>query len=143
MILLFKFILITTIWCVGVMICTADGMIMYKIRVYAKNKIDSGAKHYEALVYCPWCLPSVHSIVGYLFSILLGIVSKFEWSIFFMYPLVVMGSSLLTGIIWSIHNLIDAKTQYYLNAEKLAYFEIRDRKNKYHEKSNHRQQASS
>lgn len=143
MILLLKLILLTTTWCIGVMIGTADGMIMDKIRVYAKNKIDSGAKYYEALVYCPWCLPSVHSLIGYLFAILLGIVSKFELSILFMYPLVVMGSSLLTGIVWSIHNLIDAKTQYYLNAEKLAYFEIRDRKNKYNEKINHRQQASS
>jgi hypothetical protein len=48
-----------------------------------------------------------------------------------MYPVVVCGSSVVTGITWALYGLISNATKYFMNAEKLKYFDIKDRKEKY------------
>lgn len=138
MILLFKLILICHIWVMGITIITQPGMLFESLREWGNKKLDEGKRWVEPLFLCFWCAPSLHSLIAYLFAILLGIITKFEWSLVWMYPLVAMGSSLLNGIVWGIHKLIEAKTKYYVNKEKLAYMDIKDRKTKYHEKNNQR-----
>lgn len=137
----FKIVVITSIWCIGVMIVSADGMILDGLRIKAKKRIDEGKFIYEALIYCPWCLPSIHSVVGYFFCIILGVIKEFEWKLIFIYPLVAMAASLITGIIWGIHNLISSMMKYFINAEKIKYMDISDRKREY-KKTHHESKSN-
>lgn len=135
MIILFQLILICHIWVMGITIVTSEGMIFYSWRQWANKKIDAGQRVWEAVFTCHWCAPSLNTIISYSFAVLLGIISKFEWRLVAMYPLVAMGTSLLNGIVWGMQKLIEAKTKYYINAEKLAYFNIKDKKEKFKQKN--------
>lgn len=128
MITLFSLILITSIWVMGLTIITQEHMLLYSWREWADKKHEAGSKWLEPVIICHWCMPSLHSIVGYLFAIGIGIITTFEWRFVFMYPLVAMGSSLLNGMIWGIHKMIEAKTGYFENMEQLTHWDIVDRK---------------
>jgi hypothetical protein len=103
MIILFKLIILTTMWCLGMKIVTADHMIFAKIGKYARQKVEEGKSIYDPLIACEWCMPSIHSLIGYSFAIGIGLVTSFSWSLVVMYPLVVIGSSIGTGMIWSAY----------------------------------------
>lgn len=118
MILLFQLIIITSIWCLGVKIVTAEGMLLEKLGVYAKRQVEEGNVIWDALIACEWCLPSIHSLLGYSFALVLGVITHFEWKLVFMYPLVAMGASLLNGLIWNYH--------LKSNSEKEANESIKD-----------------
>ncbi len=129
---------ITHILCMAIQIVIQPDMLLEKLGAWGTEKVKKGHKWVEPLFLCPYCAPSVWSSVGYIFAILLGFITKFEWTLVFMYPLVVGATSFVNGIAWSVHELIQVKRKYYENAEKLKYFEIRDRKEKYHEKNNNK-----
>jgi hypothetical protein len=109
MILLFKIILLTSIWCLGIKIVTSEGMGLERLRIYAKQQIDNGKIVWEALIYCEWCLPSIHSVFGYAFALVLGIINSFSWKLVFMYPLVVAGSSIICGLTWALYKTINSQ----------------------------------
>ena len=122
MILLLKLIAITTIWCLGIKILTADGMVLSKVGKFARKKIKEGQIIYEPLVSCEFCLPSIHSLVGYVFGVSIGVITGFSMSLVFMYPLVAMGSSIATGFIWNAYqtmmaakDLSEVKIEFYDN----------------------------
>ena len=77
MLVLIKLIVLTSIWCLGLQISTSEGMVFYRFREYAETK---KSKIWEAIVLCPWCCASVHSIFGMLAAFGLGII-KIEWAI--------------------------------------------------------------
>lgn len=108
MIVLLQIILLTFIWVMGVKISTAEGMIFEKLGDYAKDKIESGHKIWEALINCEWCLPSVHSIFGHAFAFGLGIIPfEVNKELFIRWPLVIMGTSLISGLTWTIYKTIN------------------------------------
>lgn len=108
MTVLFNIIIITFIWVMGIKISTADGMVFEKLGRYAQRKVDEGYKIWEALVACEWCLPSVHSIFGNAFAMGLGIIpAEFNKELFIRWPLVIMGTSLLSGLTWTIYLTIN------------------------------------
>lgn len=113
--LLIQLILITSIWCLGIKIVTAKGMIFEKIGDWAEDKVVQGNKIFEPLLVCPWCLPSIHSVIGYSFAIGLGMIDKFEWKLIIMWPLVAMGASVITGLIWTIYETISQIHLYFKN----------------------------
>ena len=108
MIILFKLILLTFIWVMGVKISTSEGMIFERLGRYGQRKVDEGHKIWESLVACEWCLPSVHSIFGTAFAVGLGVI-PFEMNkeLFIRWPLVIMGPSLLSGLTWSFYLTIN------------------------------------
>lgn len=120
MIVLLQLILITFIWVMGIKISTAKGMIFEGLGNYAEKKVDEGHKIWEALVNCEWCLPSVHSLFGHAFAFGLGILPfEFNWQLLIRWPLVIMGTSLLSGLTWTIYLTInqvkernEAETEY-------------------------------
>lgn len=130
MILLMQNITILTIWCLGITVVTQKGMALYFIREWAEQKKSIW---YDPLILCEWCLASIHSIISFFIAIGIGVIKVLSWKLLFMWPLVVMGASFATGIIWTLYKMIEIKTKYYQNAEQLSHFEIRDRK------SNHKQ----
>lgn len=101
MIILFKLITITTIWCLGIKILTSKGMLLQSIGDYGHKRVSEGKLIFDPLIACEFCLPSIHSIIGYSFAIALGVITNFSWSLVFMYPLVAMGSSIECGFIWN------------------------------------------
>lgn len=144
MILLFKLIIITTIWVLGVKISTAEEMILEKLGKYGEKKVEAGHKIYDALWVCPWCMSSIHSLVGYGFAFLLGLIPfEWNWQLVYRYPLIVMGTSIAAGMTWTIYltiNQIKDKNEiewkYYSHVEQLKYFELKEKKKKY-QNSNH------
>jgi len=131
MILLFELIIICHVWVIGITIVTQPGMLLESVREWGNKIHDRGEKWIEPVFLCHWCAPSLHSIFAYGFAFAIGVINEFEWKLIWMYPLVAMGASLLNGIVWGAHKLIEAKTKYYINAEKLKYFDIADRKAKH------------
>jgi hypothetical protein len=130
-------ILLTSIWVLGLTIITQEHMLLYSIREWADKKHEAGNKWLEPVILCHWCMPSLHSLIGYSFAIGIGIITSFEWRLVFMYPLVAMGSSLFNGIVWGIHKMIEAKTAHFTNLETLTHWDILDRKKKHQQtKSN-------
>lgn len=120
MMLLLKLILLTTTWCLGVKILTARGMLLQKLGSYGNKQVEKGNIIFDALVVCEFCLPSIHSLVGYGFAIVLGVITGFSWTLVLIYPLVAIGSSISTGFIWGAYNtmnsakdLYESKTEFY------------------------------
>lgn len=135
MILLVKLILITTIWVLGLTIITTEGMGLYAVRLWAKKKIEEGNRWVEPLIYCHWCMPSIHAILGYTFAYGLGILHGYSVAYVLMYPLVVAGASLLCGLIWEVRQMLVNLTAYYDNMEQLSFFDIKDRKDAFNRKN--------
>ena len=123
MIVLFELIVLTSIWNLGIEIILSDGMALEKVRRWAEAK---ESKWYEVSVWCVWCRPSLHSVFGYLAAIGFGFINVFEWKLLVMYPFVVAGTSLISGIIWSIYKLIEIKTLYYKHKEQNEFFNLKN-----------------
>lgn len=103
-----KLIIITFIWVMGIKISTAEDMIFEKVGKWGKRKVDEGYKIFEALIVCQWCLPSFHSLIGYAFAFGLNIMPfEWDWKLLIRYPLVVMGTSFLSGMVWTSYETIN------------------------------------
>ncbi len=119
-IVLLKLILLTSIWVLGLTIVTQEGMLLYNIRLWAEKKADEGNRWVEPLILCHWCMSSLHSFFGYAFALVSGIVI-YDWHILILYPLVVMGSSIVNGLTWAAYQLVSAKTEFYKNINDSNY----------------------
>lgn len=121
MILLFKLIAITVIWVLGIKIATSEGMILEKLGRFAEKKVDEGHKIWDGLVWCQWCLPSFHSVPAHFFAFGLGVIPfEVNKELFIRWPLVIMGSSLVSGLIWTIYLTINKVKER--NEEEWEYF---------------------
>lgn len=126
----------TIIWCIGLTICTQEDMVFHKIRVWAESKEkESGSIFYYPLILCHWCMPSIHSLFGYSFAFLSGVV-EFNYKLIILYPLVIMLSSFTIGILWQLYVLIEAASSVQKNREQLTHFDIKDRKFKHTKRLN-------
>ena len=130
MVLLLKLIIINTIWTLGLTIATSKGMVFYSVREWAEARQAKGNKWVEPLILCIYCMVSFHSVIAYLFAYGLGFINYWSWELLILLPLVIMGSSLLNGLIWGVHKLLDSANQYFENAQKILYMDITDRKSK-------------
>lgn len=128
MITILKLIVLTSIWILGLRIVTNDGMVLHSIRRYAETKIKKEGKIiYEPLIYCVWCMPSIHTMVGFAIAFSLGILHDLSWNLLIMYSVVAMASSLICGLIWQLYLLMDAAEKYYVKSEQLAHLEVGER----------------
>lgn len=107
MIVILKLIIIVSILVLGVKIATGDDMILEDLGKWGKKKSDK-YKIFEALLVCPFCMPSVYSLIGYLFAFGLGILPfEWDWKLVIIYPIVVIGSSILAGFTWVAYETIN------------------------------------
>ncbi len=125
MTLLFELILITSLLVIGWTIITQPAMGLGEIREWAD---EQESVFINAAFVCHWCMPSTWSLFGYFFAWRLGLIESFSWKLFWMYPLVVCGSSFLCGISWAIYKRIEIHTKQLTNVEKLSYWDTVDRK---------------
>lgn len=120
MILLFQLIIITSIWVLGVKISVSEKMIFSQLGDYGEKKVEEGYKIFDALWVCPFCMPTFHSLIGYGFAVGIGVIHYWGWNLVFMYPLVLMGSSITAGFTWTAYTTINAiKENYTLQNEYL------------------------
>lgn len=133
MIIILKIICLTSVWVLGLTIITQKNMALYSLRMWAEDK---SSKVYEPLILCHWCMPSIHSVVGFAFAFGIGIIHQFSIHLVIIYPLVVMGSSIVCGLVWTLYTTLDAIQKYYINAEKISFFDIKDRIKKHKKESN-------
>lgn len=103
MIIYLQLVFITTIWCLGMKIITSQDMILERLGNFAHKKVEEGKLIYDPLIACEWCMPSMHSLVGYFFAVVLGIITAFSWRLVIIYPLVAIGASIGTGFIWNAY----------------------------------------
>lgn len=120
-------IIVTAIWVLGLTIATQEEMVFHNVRIWAEEK---KSKWLEPVILCEWCMPSIHSVIGYLFCFLSGVVN-YDARLFIMYPIVVMGSSFLTGMMWGLYKYLNISMAYKLNIEKLSYWEVKEKKQKH------------
>lgn len=133
MMTLLSLILVTSIWVLGLTIATQKDMVLYFLREEAE-KMES--KIFEPIIICHWCMPSLHSLVGYVFVFFTGIVDEFTWRVALMYPLVVCGSSLVCGLVWAIYKKIEVQTNHFNNLEQMSHWDVKDRKKKFSQRVN-------
>lgn len=127
-------ITITSIWIIGVKIITYEGMVLEKLGEWAVKQVDNGKIIWEPLVVCAWCMPSVHSIVGYAYGIFLF---EIPITLIWMYPIVAMGSSLICGVIWTLVLTMFKNFHYLSNRETLSGWDISDRKRRFKNQNHH------
>lgn len=114
MILLFSLIAICSIWVLGLKIVTSGGMIFGRIGEYAEKKLyDEGRIIFAPLLVCEWCMPSIHTAIAFLFAYFIGVIDHFSVRLLAYYPLVVMGSSLVCGLVWQYYE--DKKAESIFN----------------------------
>lgn len=104
----------------GWKIVTAKGMLLEAVGLWAEKKIEQGYKIFD-LIYCEWCSSTLFALAAHGFAFLLGILPfEWNWQLLARYPLVVMGSSLISGLTWTIYLTINdikennrAQTEYF------------------------------
>lgn len=143
MILLFKLILLTFIIVMGLKIAMSKGMLLEKLGDYFENKVEIGHKIFDLFI-CPWCMSTLQSITAHGFAFALGILPfQWDWQLLARWPLVVMGTSFLSGNAWNIYETINQikernrlQADLYEKQEQLAHWEVKDRK------ANHKQKTT-
>ena len=124
MTLLFEIILITSLLVIGWTIITQPAMGFGGLREWAD---EYNSVLINATLFCHWCMPSSWSLLGYFFAWRLELIESFSWKLFWMYPLVVCGSSFLCGVSWAIFKRIEIHIKQLSNVEKLTHWDIKDR----------------
>ena len=135
MIEILSIILITSLWVLGIKIVTHEDMALEKLGEWATEKAKSN-RIFEPLLICEYCMPSIHSSIGYL--VYWQVVGLSSWKYLIAYPIVVCGASFLSGSLWSLHNLLAKKHDYYENAasfyqkaEQEKYLDLKSRTEAY------------
>lgn len=134
--ILFQLIILTSLTVLAWKIASHEDMIFEQVGRWAQMKAEQGHRIYE-LLFCAYCMPSVFSIIGFLFAYGLGII-QLEWRLIILYPLCVFGSSILSGGAWTLYETIVAynekmeqEKKYYNSAEQNEFFDLKDRKESY------------
>lgn len=123
-VILFKLIILTSIWVLGLTIITQPEMGLYKWRdKLTDNNLSATKTIYDPLLVCHWCMPSIHSLVGFVAAWGLGIINL-SWSLLILYPFCVAGSSLFVGLTWMLFKLMEIMFKYFTNAQKVQYLNI-------------------
>lgn len=135
-VIILKVMFFLYIWVLGVKIGTAEGMLFENVGKYGKRKVEEGHKIFDALIVCEWCLPSIHSVFGYGFAFALDVIPfEWNWDYIIMWPIVVIGTSLCTGLTWTIYKTIndikdnnENQAKYYKAMSEHAEIELQLKK---------------
>lgn len=140
MILIFKVITITVLWCLGLKVALSEGMIFEKIGKFFNDKVEvENKKIFKPIGQCEFCMPSIHTLFGIAFGLASKTIS-FSWNIVILYPIFVTGASFITGVTWSLFSylntkkeLVESQIKLTNKQEEVTHFEIKDRKAKHYQ----------
>jgi hypothetical protein len=130
LLLIIKISVLTSIWILGIKVATKPGMILEKLGEYCKDKVDNGSRFFEPTCVCAWCMPSLHSIIGFVFAYIFDIL-PLNVNVILLYPFVVMLSSFVCGVLWTLCEILITYSELVNHKETLAHYDIKDRKAKY------------
>lgn len=126
----------------------SKSMILECIGNYAEYKIERGEK-WRDIYSCPWCLPTIGTLVSWIFMFSLEVVPfTFDWTYVAIHLIGWWSCAFICGMAWTYYLTMNAKkesyeaskeyhiaaTKYYEHAEKIAHFEIKDRKEQHYKK---------
>lgn len=120
MILLFELIIITVILVLGFKIVTQRDMGLQKWGFWIEKQVLDKGSIFE-LLSCQWCMPTLFSLPAFGIAFGIGILKCVTWNILLYYILNVGGSSVTCGLIWTGYLTLNAKKEYYDNAQKHYY----------------------
>lgn len=107
MIILFKLIILTVIIVLALRVAMSERMLLEKLGNYFERKVEEGYKVYDLFV-CPWCSGTLQSLTAHAFAFGLGILPiEWNWQLLIRWPLVVFGSSFISGMLWTIYLTIN------------------------------------
>lgn len=118
----------------GVRISTHEGMVFEKIGEYADRQLEKGQRIWEALILCVYCLPSVWSLFGIGLYFLINPETNLR--LLFAYPVIIGFTSLLSGMTWSVFEMLWAKKSYYEKGEEKTHLEVKTMKENYYQNKN-------
>jgi hypothetical protein len=121
-------------WVLGLTIASQEDMILERFQKWGEAKEKQGQSWVKALITCPSCMPSIHSMFGYLFVWIAGY--GLSWRFVAMYPIVIFFTCIIVTIVWNVYLWIDVQIQYYSNIERLSHYDIKDRKDEYNRRKN-------
>lgn len=122
-------------------IAISEGMLLEKVSIYAEYKVEKGNKAFE-LIQCPFCMPTLFTFFGWVFILGLQILPLELNAQYVLIHLIAWFSCcIFCGFTWVAYKAVVAKKdyyetakKYYENAEKISFFEIKDRKENYRKK---------
>ncbi len=127
MMILFQQILITFILVMGLKIAMSEDMLLESVG----NYFEDMAKRYKVfeLFICPWCMSSLQSITAYFFAFGLDLLPfEWNWQLLIRWPLIVMGSSFISGNAWNIYETIN-RIRVKNEAEAIYYNDLNNSEN--------------
>ena len=107
--LLTIFFTFAIVW--GIKISTSNGNVFEKIKDFLEKNLSE--KLFKWVVDCPYCMPSLYSIFGYVFYYIY--IGYIDWGRLFFYPIIVGASSFVCGILWVINETINEKKKHIEN----------------------------
>lgn len=134
--LILKLIFLDVLWTMGWKIITEKNMLLEKVGDFGEKKLEQGYKVFDGLIICPWCIPNIHGVLFVVpLSFGLGIMPfVWDWKYLMMWPFVVAGASLISGLIWSLYKHLELKHKYYEHLEQQEYFNLKNKKKEYNNK---------
>lgn len=130
MIIIAKLILLTVMIVMALKIVMSEGMLLERLGNWFEYKVadkyegdvlvEKGNKFYDLFI-CPWCMNSIQSLTAHAFAFGLGILPlEFNWQLIIRLPLVIFGSSFISGNLWNLYQTInnikdrnEAQENYY------------------------------
>lgn len=120
MVVLIKLTIITVIIVLGLKVAMSENMLLDKLGMYFERKVDEGYKYFDLFI-CPWCMPTIFSIIAHGFALGLNIIPyEWNWQLLIRYPLLVGASSFIAGNLWNLYLTVnqikeknETETEYF------------------------------
>lgn len=144
--ILIKLIGLSSMIVLAFKIASSKDMVLEKVGNYAEYQVEKGKKYFELLT-CPFCMGSIFSFPAFLIAYAFGVI-ELSWNLLLLYPMTVFGTSICAGFTWTLYTILntwneknESEKKYFETTEQLAHFEVKDRKEKYKAKINHKERS--
>ena len=98
-------ILFTTALVLAVKIVTHEKSVLYGLKLKVEEKLPKIA---DPLISCEFCMPTLWSSAGWVFTFLFLYLSQGSFEIVYLlfYPITVAASSFFAGLLWTLLNIL-------------------------------------
>ncbi len=99
----------------------SEGMLLERLGNWLDWQANDRGSKLAQMFFCPFCMPTIQSIVAHAFAFGLGILPmELNWALLIRWPLVVFGASIIAGNFWNVYETINTakerneeETQFY------------------------------
>lgn len=107
----------------GLKIAMSDKMLLENLGRYFERKVDNGQKIFDLFI-CPWCMGTLQAITAHAFAFGLNLLPfEWNWQLLIRYPLIVMASGLIDGLIWTTYTTIN-QIRERNEEEKIFFYKL-------------------